>query len=546
MTVTLMWASPQQQRMLDAFMARHRSQLDQHTVDISVQALASMEREHFRVDAVRDADMVRVDLRVTDAASFRWALNVLRDWLVAGAEAPLSYEGRPDFRWRGVIEGFYGRPWTHAQRLRGVEHFGDFGMNLFLLAPKDAAWQRLRWRDPLSAEFVAEIRELVERGALHAVDVSACVSPGLSVRYSSDADVDAVVAKFAQMHAVGARHFGLLLDDIPDTLSNDDDRDRYASVAHAHADFANRVRASLHVLDPASHVILCPMHYAGRGTEPYLQVMGDQLHPQIELMWTGREICSAYLDIADAVVFDRTTRRPPFYWDNYPVNDGAMARRLHIGPFHGREAGLQRYSAGLLANPMELFEASLLPLGTVGAYLWDSTGYDPFTAWDRVLLDLVPDDEDRAAIREFFRNSLGLTGAWAPAFNVVLDACATAWRAGEPTTASVAARDLASTIEANLARIGRDGFSAPALRSELGRWLAKYAEGARLLREFSVVLASCRAGEAGQLQAPVAARAAVDDLRARFNADPTQLFGDGFDMMLFTFAAETDFSGLAD
>ena len=530
-----------QHEVLAAFVHRHAAMLDGTSWTFDVSRLATMEREHFRVSAVRMENTVSVTLAVSDLASLRWALNSVRAWHASGAQEPLEHEARPDFRWRGVIEGFYGHPWTHEQRMRGVEFFGDFGMNLFLLAPKDAAWQRLRWRDPLSVEFVHELRELLDAGALHGVEVSACVSPGLSVEYASDADVDAVVAKFMQLSAIGARHFGLLLDDIPDTLTAAADIERYASVAHAHADFANRVRARLVAQAPSAHVILCPMHYAGRGTEPYLQVMGDELHPQIELMWTGREICSSYLDISDAVVFDRTSRRPPFYWDNYPVNDGSMARRLHIGPFHGREAGLHRYSAGLLANPMELFEASLLPLGTVGAYLWNTTAYEPFSAWDAVLADLVPNSEDRAAVREFFRNALGLTGAWAPAFNSYLGASETARRAGEPQRAASLTREHAAGIRASLARIESADFCAPRLREEVQPWLRKYSLGAEVLDGVAEVLDACRPHHAGGLSAPSAMRGRLESLRGTLGADQQLLFGDGFDMLLFTMLAEIVF-----
>lgn len=542
MRYTVADATPAQLAVIDAFFARHAANLSEHQLVLSVARLNTMERESFRVDASCANAEITAAIRASDLQSVRWALNALRTWIVGGMAAPLSVGDRPDFRWRGVIEGFYGNPWTHAQRLRGIEHFADFGMNLFLLAPKDAAWQRLRWRDPLSASFITEMRELFAAGERHAVAVSACVSPGLSVQYSDDADVASVVAKFEQLAAVGARHFGLLLDDIPDTLSNDADIARYTSVAHAHADFANRVRERLVASMPSAHVILCPMHYAGRGTEPYLQVMGDELHPQIELMWTGRDICSAYLDISDAVIFDRTTRRPPFYWDNYPVNDGAMARRLHIGPFHGREAGLHRYSAGLLANPMELFEASLLPLGTVGAYLWDTTGYDPFAAWDAVLGDLVPDDADRAAIRELFRNTLGLTGGWAPAFNTYLGASETARRAGQPTEAAALTRAHAEGIRASIARIERDGFCAPLLRSEILPWLAKYALGAEVLEGVAAALDRCTPNADGGLDAPNAVRDALNALRAQLASNPMLVFGDGFDMLLFTMTAEIRFT----
>lgn len=500
-----------------------------------------MTRETFTLSATRTGSQVTARLEVTDDAAVRWGLNALRRWLSTEASS-CELTDRPAFRWRGVIEGFYGNPWTHEQRMRGVEHFGDFGMNLFLVAPKDAQWQRFAWREPLSAEFMSALARLVDHGARHAVAVSACVSPGLSVSYSADEDVAAVVAKFRQLHEVGARHFGLLLDDIPDTLTVAADQQRYGNIAQAHADFANRVRAALVAIDPQAHVILCPMHYAGRGTEPYLQVMGDELHPQIDLMWTGRDICSTYLDISDAVVFDRTTRRPPFYWDNYPVNDGSMARRLHIGPIEGREAGLEAYSAGLLANPMELFEASLLPLGTIGDYLWDTRDYNAWSSWERVLADLVPVAADRLAIRDLFRNCLGLSGSWAPAFNEVLGDCSRAWRAGELAKASAVARRYASDISANARQIRADSFCAPRLRADVEPWLRKYELGGGLLAEFAAVLETFESVPGRGLRAPAPARLAVQSIRERFNEDQQRLFGDGYDQMFAELIAETDFA----
>ena len=534
-------ASAAQAAVVKAFFERHQVDFAGSRSSVVVKQSAAMTRETFELSAVRDGTNIDVEIAATDDHAVRWALNALRTWWRVGADGPLVLLDQPAFRWRGVIEGFYGTPWSTEQRLRGVEYFADFGMNLFLVAPKDAKWQRFEWRKPLSEGFVAELAELIARGQSHGVDVSACVSPGLSVTYSDDSDVAAVVAKFEQLRAVGARHFGLLLDDIPDTLTQPDDIARYSNIAAAHADFANRVREQLVARDPLSHVILCPMHYAGRGIEPYLQVMGDQLHPQIELMWTGREICSSYLDISDAVVFDRTTRRPPFYWDNYPVNDGSMFVRLHIAPFEGRERGLERFSAGLLANPMELFDASLLPLGTVGAYLWSTEKYDPWQAWDSTLADLVPVESDRLALREFFRNTLGMTGHWAPAANAIIGACGDAWRAGRPADAAAAARAGASTIRTTLEVINHDEFCAPLLRADVADWLAKYALGAGWLETMAEVLDTCEVTDSGQLQAPAPGREKLIALKASLHDSPKKMFSDGFELMFSELAAEIDF-----
>lgn len=528
--------------IVESFLKRHSREFGSLSGLIEVGRHEAMTRETFSITATRSNGELFAAIKSTDEPAVRWGLNALRKWLSAGANEPLDLQDRPDFRWRGVIEGFYGTPWTTAQRLKGVEHFADFGMNLFLVAPKDAKWQRFQWRDPLSESFVAELGELIARGKRHCVDVSACVSPGLSVTYSDEADVAAVVEKFVQLSSVGAKHFGLLLDDIPDTLTQPGDIERYANVAIAHADFANRVHELLLEKVPGAHLILCPMHYAGRGVEPYLQVMGDQLNAQIDLMWTGREICSSYLDISDAVIFERTTRRPPFYWDNYPVNDGSMFSRLHIAPFEGREKGLERYSAGLLANPMELFECSLLPLGTVGAYLWSTSSYDAWGAWESTLADLVPVETDRLALRGFLRTTLGMTGHWAPAANEIIGACAGAWRSGKPREAAEAARKGAKSFADNLSVIQGDAFCAPQLRAEMKDWLEKYSQGVNWLNGMADALDQCTVNAQGQLVAPKTVRDELMAIKATLHDSPKKLFADGFELMIGELVAEIHFT----
>ena len=41
------------------------------------------------------------------------------------------------FAIRGVIEGFYGAPWSHEQRLDLIDFLGERGMNTFVYSPKD-------------------------------------------------------------------------------------------------------------------------------------------------------------------------------------------------------------------------------------------------------------------------------------------------------------------------------------------------------------------------------------------------------------------------
>ena len=43
----------------------------------------------------------------------------------------------PDLPLRGVVEGFYGTPWSHEVRLSLIDFYGRFKMNCYIYGPKD-------------------------------------------------------------------------------------------------------------------------------------------------------------------------------------------------------------------------------------------------------------------------------------------------------------------------------------------------------------------------------------------------------------------------
>ncbi len=84
----------------------------------------------------------------------------------------------------GIIEGFYGVPWTHAQRLDMIEFIGDLGMNTFVYGPKDDAYLRRDWRVEFGDDELSRLGELVDACRRSGVTFSFALSPGLSMRYS--------------------------------------------------------------------------------------------------------------------------------------------------------------------------------------------------------------------------------------------------------------------------------------------------------------------------------------------------------------------------
>ncbi len=540
MSITLTNASKLQTDLAGAFAARHNAAIGDFDISITLTAYRSEKVEGFSISAKRNGKKVDATVGLTLEHALRYSLNAIRDWLETNKDE-LELTDGPDFAVRGVVEGFYGKPWTHAQKLKGIEYFADYNMNTYFLAPKDDPLQRFNWRSPFSAEYLRETAELISHGKLHGIDFVLCVSPGLSVEYSNQADVDAVVNRFKQLTDLGATHFGMLWDDIAWEMQHDSDNAKYVSTAQAHADFTNRVWDKLIAFNERAQLTVCPMHYAGRGNEPYLIDLGRELKSRINLMWTGRSICSEYLDIADAVIFERSALRPALYWDNFPVNDGGMQVNLYIGPIRGREKGLHKYSAGLLSNPMLQFEASLIPISTIGDYLWNSQKYDPDISWEAALIKVIPDEVDRAALRKFFRTSLGsnVGGDPAPDLRQVFRVGVTAWRSGDMTKAADVFEAAGKDIESNFQYLTTAETTVPDLIDEVKPWLAKYRVGGQALIGLADVLRTCSYDKAkmiiiGPADAPAKLHALIESVESVRK----RLFGDQIVGPLNELAAE--------
>ena len=62
----------------------------------------------------------------------------------------------------GVIEGFYGPPWSHEERLTVLDWMAAFGLNTYFYAPKDDLKQRLLWREAYVESELHLLKDLIE------------------------------------------------------------------------------------------------------------------------------------------------------------------------------------------------------------------------------------------------------------------------------------------------------------------------------------------------------------------------------------------------
>jgi hyaluronoglucosaminidase len=538
----LLGASTEETALFESYIERHQVFSTAGFSEIVVNDNTKLKPEESIVTTVLSTQKKAAIERST-YAGFRYALNVLLKSLLTNV-AVTNHKHSPDFKLRGVIEGFYGTPWTHEQRLRGLAHFSDFGFNRYLLAPKDDPWHRYDWRSALSEDFLNRVSELIAEGRKSGVTVAVAISPGLTVEYSDGHDVSAIMVRFKQLHNIGVREFGLFLDDIPARLQSEKDSTKFNSIMQAHSYYCNAVWAELKKLDSENTLAICPLQYHGKATEEYITEFGNSLDPDLALIWTGREICSEYLDVSDAKVFKANTSHIPLYWDNYPVNDVAMLHELHVGPIEGREKGLENYSLGYFTNPMDRFELSLISLSTIGDYLWDTQSYDPHVSWEYSLTLLMDNFDDRAAIRNLLRGCFEscLRVNPAPDFSAMLEAASFSWKTGKPAQAAQLVENHSKQMLSDVATIKSAQFSQPQWREESLKWLTKYEAVGKALQEIASILSNCGVSKNSNLSGTKTDLVTITLIRASLNSDPTRIFGNGLDMTLAELADEIRWS----
>jgi protein O-GlcNAcase/histone acetyltransferase len=307
-----------------------------------------------------------------------------------GVPSPASpVHALPDDFLAGVIEGFYGAPWTQAERFQLFDWMAGWGLNTYLYAPKDDLKHRAIWREPYSAHEAEELGELIQACQHHGLHFIYGLSPGLDLRYASASDLELLQQRFEQMLTLGCAQFGLLFDDIPDRVA-EEDLQRWGSLASAQAGVSNAMFCWLRERQPAARLLFCPTPYCGRmaerklGGEDYLPTLGKALRPEIDIFWTGPEIISRDIPVPHVLELEKVLRRKPVIWDNLHAND-YDGRRFFCGPYSGRPRELMGHVRGLLSNPNCEFPLNFIPLQTLGEFVHGTGAWDPRAAFLRGL-----------------------------------------------------------------------------------------------------------------------------------------------------------------
>ncbi|GHH76825.1 beta-N-acetylglucosaminidase [Streptomyces sulfonofaciens] len=431
-----------------------------------------------------------VVLAGNDGDGTYYATQTLRQ-LVTGKHtiAAVTVTDYPSMPLRGSIEGFYGAPWSHTDRLDQLAFYGDVKANTYIYTPKDDTYLRENWRDAYPAEKLADLHELIDQATAHHVDFTYAVSPGLSICYSDQDDVAALEKKLGSIYDQGARSFYVALDDISYTKWNcAGDQAKYGdpgrgSAGQAQADLLNAVQHDfIDTHSGARPLQMVPTEYSDTADSAYKSVLREQLDPKVVVQWTGTDVVPPSISLADARAASDVWGRKVFLWDNYPVNDyGQTTGRLLMAPYDKREAGLHTELSGIVLNPMNQAAASKVALFGGASFAWNDDAYDPQRTWRAAAGYLAGGDRaTTGALLAFFDTEhLAPTFGdenWqpqAPVLAAKLDAFRADWTSGSRSRQEAALRTLRPYAEllAGAPERIRAGVHDTAFLTETAPWL---------------------------------------------------------------------------
>lgn len=289
----------------------------------------------------------------------------------------------PDVAVRGVVEGFYGQPWSHSARMKLIDFYSKYKLNTYIYGPKNDSYHSTpKWREPYPNKEAEQLKELVSYAKEKEVDFVWAIHPGRDIKWTEE-DRDKLIYKFESMYDLGVRAFAVFFDDI--SGKGTDAEMQVKLLNYINKNFIKRK-------GDIAPLIMCPTEYnrSRRKVEThYLETLGDKLDSDIHIMWTGDRALSD-ITYENLKWIQELIKRNPYIWWNYPVTDFSNDRIL-MGEVYGVDPSIKTETSGFVSNPMEYPESSKLALYSIAGYTWNIDSYNAKQSWQESIEWTLPD-----------------------------------------------------------------------------------------------------------------------------------------------------------
>lgn len=346
-----------------------------------------------------------------DEAGTFYGVQTLKQLLTFGGDKfpQLRIVDYPVMKERGVVEGFYGNPWTHQDRLAQLNFYGANKLNTYIYAPKDDPYHRAKWREAYPKSKMAGMQELINTAKANKVDFVFAVSPGNDISFDGaqgEKDFQALLKKFESLYAMGVRSFAVFYDDIADKSAVK----QAAVLNRVNQDFVQKKGDVKPLWTVPTEYYTQDMADAEQKAKPYTKDFAATLDKDIIVMYTGPAVVCESISKADIRFVGELYGRKMAIWWNYPVTD-YLTNQLALGPIYGLKKDLAPHTDYFVMNPMEHAELSKITLFTGADYGWNPADYAQAASWEKAMQSLYGDLA--ADMRIFADHSTRMDNSWA-------------------------------------------------------------------------------------------------------------------------------------
>ncbi len=312
-------------------------------------------------------------------------------------------EDYADIRYRGVIEGYYGVPYSAEVTKDLFRFMARYKMNSYMYGAKSDPYHSQKWDEAYPDSITVEqkaigyltsdmMRDMVSVSHECKVNFIWAIHPGKAFTDPDDnVVIDRIMSKFDIMYDLGVRQFGVFVDDIgvPNDQPTLDLNARRISEVQERIEARWNVRGASPA-DTVKPVNFVPQLYAHGWADAekrarFFNALGKS-HPSVIVYITGAAVWTVP-NSEDLAIVSHDLGRNLAWWWNYPCNDNDMTK-LFVRDTYANfddekwiddDARLPKALNGasaLISNPMQQGEAAKIALFGVGDFSWNNAAFD--------------------------------------------------------------------------------------------------------------------------------------------------------------------------
>ena len=329
-----------------------------------------------------------------------------------------------DQQQRGLVEGYYGYPYSVEVKKDLMRFMMRMKMNSYMYGAKSDPFHLSRWTEAYPTSVTPQqeengwlsqkmVEEICQTSAETKVNFIWSIHPGNAIINSSTVVSD-VMAKYEKMYKLGVRQFGLFVDDVG--VPKDDQLDlnaqRVTELQKAIEKKWNSAGAEPgDTVKPLNFVpqIYCYGFSSGETQYGNFFKALAKTPKNVIIYTTGNGVWS----VPNTNDFNKPKQylgRDVAWWWNYPCNDNADSQ-IYPMDMYTNFADMPNVDGsrtmpknmgsgiGIVCNPMQQGEVAKIPLFSAADYAWNNAKFVNKTSWEASFPFILRDEDKAAALR---------------------------------------------------------------------------------------------------------------------------------------------------